>query len=428
MLDLSPYPRVAWPRFRRVRQPLKGPRESDVAGAVRREISQVRHLIQPGKTYAIGLGSRGIANLALIARTAIEEIRSAGADVVIIPAMASHGGATPEGQKEVLESFGITEKTMNAPIDARMEVTMVDHLPDGTPVFFSTAALDADGIIPINRVKLHTAFHGPIESGLTKMLVIGFGKQRGAATIHSRGFAVFDRIIPEVGRLLINRLPVTFGLAVVENGREETALVRALPKDRILAEEPELLNFSREWLARLPFDDIDVLVVGQIGKNISGDGMDPNVTGRYGSTAVTGGPNIGKIAVLNLTRDTHGNANGIGLADSVSAHAYREIDWSKTYTNALTSTEFRPIKTPMVMANDRDAIEVVLRTVNGRAPEHTRTVIIQNTLKLEELVISEALWSEAQAKGLEPLSDWTPLSFNADGNLTEAAGLEIGSA
>ena len=426
MLNLNQFPPVEWPRFRRMRQTLQGPCEADVAAAVRREIAQVQHLITPGKTYAIGVGSRGIANIALITRSTIEEIRHRGADVVIIPAMASHGGATPDGQKEVLASFGITEDTMGARIDARMDVAMIDRLPDGTPIYFSRAALDADGIIPVNRVKLHTAFHGPIESGLTKMLVIGFGKQRGAAAIHSRGFSVFDRLIPDVGRILIERLPIVFGVAILENGYEETALVRALPAERILAEEPHLMNMSRQWIAQLPFDNIDVLVVGQIGKNISGDGMDPNVTGRYGAVGVSGGPTIGKMAVLNLTTETHGNANGVGVADSVSLHAYREIDWAKTYTNALTSTEFGPIKTPMVMPNDHDAIEVVLRTINGRSPEHTRTVIIQNTLKLEEVVISEALWDESQTKGLQPQNDWAPLVFNDEGNLLDAVGLPIG--
>ena len=426
MLNLNQFPRVNWPRFRRVRQTLQGPRETDVAAAVRREITQVQHLITPGKTYAIGVGSRGIANIALIARTTIEEIRRSGADVIIVPAMASHGGATPDGQKEVLASFGITEAAMGAHIDARMDVAIIDHLPDGTPIYFSQAALDADGIIPINRVKLHTAFHGPIESGLTKMLVIGFGKQHGAATVHSRGFAVFDRLIPEIGRIMMERLPIVFGLAILENGYEDTALVRALPAERILAEEPQLMDRSRQWIARLPFDNIDVLVVGQIGKNISGDGMDPNVTGRYGAVGVSGGPTIGKMAVLNLTTETHGNANGLGVADSVSLHAYREIDWAKTYTNALTSTEFGPIKTPMVMPNDHDAIEVVLRTINGRSPENTRTLVIQNTLKLEELVISEALWEDAHAKGLQPQNDWAPLIFDAEGNLHDAGGLPIG--
>ncbi len=426
MLNLNDFPPVNWPQFCCVQQTLKGPREDDITVAVRRELEVVKALIQPGKTYAVGVGSRGIANIALVTHTIIHEIRRFGADAVIIPAMASHGGATPEGQREVLASFGITEKSMNATIDARMDVEVIEYLPDGTPIYFSKAALETDGIIPINRVKLHTAFHGPIESGLTKMIVIGFGKQQGAASIHRHGFTAFPDLIPQIGRLIIDRLPIVFGLALVENGDEETALIRALPADKILNEEKSLLSLSRDWIARLPFDDIDVLVVGQIGKNISGDGMDPNVTGRYAVDGISGGPSVGKIAVLNLTEETHGNANGMGVADSISSRAHREIDWTKTYTNALTSTEFGPIKTPMVMANDHDAIEVILRTINGRHPENTRVVIILNTLKLERFVISKALEQEANAKGLKILTGWDQLIFNPDGNLDDACGLIIG--
>lgn len=428
MLNLNAFPSVEWPRFQRVRQSVQVPREEDIAAAVRREIARVRHLIAPQKTYAMGLGSRGIANLSTVAKTAIDEIHRLGAEVVIIPTMGSHGGATPEGQKEVLASYGITEQSMGVLIDARMDTELVAHQANGTPIYFSRAALDADGIIPINRVKPHTAFHGPVESGLAKMLAIGFGKQQGAAAVHSRGFDVFHQVIPEVAQILIERLPVTFGIALVENGLEATALIRAIPADAILQEEPDLLNHARAWMARLPFNDVDVLVVGQIGKNISGDGMDPNVTGRYAPAHATyPGPSIGKIAVLNLTADSHGNANGIGLADSVSLHAYQEIDWAVTYTNALTSTEFNPIKTPMVMANDHDAIEVVLRTINGRDPKHTRTVIIRNTLQLEEFAISEALWEEAQAQGLVALGVGTALQFDANGDLPDAVGIPLGN-
>lgn len=426
MLDLSPFPPIDWPQFRAVRQVLPGPTESDVVEAVRREIAGVQHLIGPGKTYALGLGSRGIANLAIVAKTTIEEIQVRGADVVIVPTMGSHGGSTAEGQKAVLASYGITEASMNARIDARMDTEDIGQQPDGTPIYFSRAALEQDGIIPINRVKSHTAFHGPIESGLAKMLAIGFGKQRGAAAVHTRGFDHFHQVIPDVASYIIEHLPVTFGIALVENGREETALVRAVPADAILQEEPQLLHQSREWMARLPFDHLDVLVVAQLGKNISGDGMDPNVTGRYGpANANYPGPTIGKIVVLSLTKETHGNANGIGLADSVSRRAYDAIDWPTTYTNALTSTEFEPIKTPMVMAHDRDAIEVALRTINGVHPAHTRVLIIHDTLHLEDMAISEALWDDARQIGLTALSDWAPLTFDASGTLHHAAGIAL---
>ncbi len=426
MLDLSLFPPIDWPRFRAVRQVLPGPTEPDVLNAVRREIAGVQHLITPGKTYAVGLGSRGIANLALVAQTTIEEIRTRGADVVIVPTMGSHGGASADGQKAVLRSYGITEDSMKAPIDARMEVEEIGRQDDGTPIYFSRAALEQDGIIPINRLKSHTAFHGPIESGLAKMLAIGFGKQRGAAAVHTRGFDHFHHVIPEVARFIIEHLPVAFGVALVENGQEATALVRAVPADAILTEEPHLLEKSREWMARLPFDHLDVLVVAQLGKNISGDGMDPNVTGRYGpANAHYPGPTIGKIVVLGLTKETHGNANGIGLADSVSRRAYDAIDWPTTYTNALTSTEFEPIKTPMVMENDRDAIEVALRTINSVHPPKARVLIIRDTLHLEDMAVSEALWDDPKARELTPLGDWVPLTFDESGTLQHAAGVSL---
>lgn len=425
MLDLTAFPAISWPKFRRVKQFLEGQKEPDPANAVRREIEKVDQFVHAGKTYAIGLGSRGIANLKPIAQAAIQEIRKLGANVVIVPAMASHGGATPEGQKEVLSSFGITEESMGVPIDARMDTTIIAQLNDGTPVHFSQAALDTDGVIPINRVKLHTAFRGSIESGLTKMLVIGFGKQRGAATIHSRGFSMFHQVIPEAGRLILDRVTVPFGLAIVENGFDETALIRAVASNRILQTEPELLELSRKLMARLPFSSIDVLVVGQLGKNISGDGMDPNVTGRYGSDAAQGGPHIQKVAVLNLTKETHGNANGVGLADTIPYHAFQEIDWVKTYTNALTSTEFRPIKAPMVAKNDHDAIEIALRTLNGRSPEDARMVVIRNTLELEYMAISQPLEEEAKALGLQWLSPLQDIIFDQDGNLPDALGIPL---
>ncbi len=219
---------------------------------------------------------------------------------------------------------------------------------------------------------------------------------------------------------------MAFGLALVENGHEETALIRAVPANEILEEEPKLLEKARDWMARLPFDDLDVLAVAKLGKNISGDGMDPNVTGRYGPPdAPYPGPHIAKIVVLSLTPETQGNANGIGLADSVSRRAYEAIDWPKTYTNALTSTEFNPIKTPMVMANDHDAIEVALRTVNGRDPAKARVLIIRDTLHLEQMVISEALWNDAVDAGLTPLGDWTVLNFDDTGTLHRVGSVDL---
>jgi hypothetical protein len=398
MWRVSGFGDIAWPRVRPVAQPLPGPREDDVSGAVEREIARVADRVHAGRTYAVGVGSRGVQRIAEITRAVVSALRRRGADAFIVPAMGSHGGATADGQREVLASLGVTESSVGAPIDARMEVEEVDRLDDGTRVFFSQAALKADGVIPINRVKPHTAFRGPVESGIAKMLVIGFGKQQGAASIHRLGMSEFGRVIPLVARRLLERVPVAFGIAVVENGREEVAEIRALAGERILEDEPPLLERARQWMARLPFEQIDVLVVGQMGKNISGDGMDPNITGRYGVTGMTGGPRVERLVVLHLTPETRGNANGMGMADIISEEAYRAVDWAKTYVNALTYADFVPVKTPAVLASDRDAIEMALRTVHARPAERARMVFITNTLRLERFVISEALAEEARAR------------------------------
>lgn len=426
MLDLTQFTEIAWPRVRRVRQKLHSQRLANIPKSTQDTLASVQAGIQPGKTYAIGVGSRGIHNIATITKSVIEFILACKAQAVIVPAMASHGGATAEGQREVLADYGITEQSMGVPIEASMAVHQLGSLPDGTPIYFSEAALKVDGVIPINRVKAHTDFHGPLESGLAKMLVIGFAKQMGAASIHSRGFHHFHHLIPEVAEILLSKVHVPFGVAIVENGYDETAIIKAIPGNNLLNEEAELLKTTRHFLPTIPFAALDILVVSQIGKNISGEGMDPNVTGRYTNDVASGGPKIAKIAILNLTKSTHGNACGFGLADTISKHAYDEVDWQKTYTNALTSTEFNSIKTPMVCKNDRETIEMVLRTANGITLPHVRLAIIKNTLSLNEFVISESLWPEAEQLGLEPLTEWEDFSFDTEGNLAAVAGLPIG--
>ncbi len=416
---------TVWPQFRRVTQVMKGLQEVDPARAVVDQWPTVRTEIKAGKTYALGVGSRGIRSIALIVKQVIDLIRAEGADAVIIPAMASHGGATAAGQREVLAALGITEATMGVAIDDDMAVEEVARLNDGTPLYFSRAALSRDGVIPINRVKPHTDFHGPHESGLCKMLVIGFGKHVGAASVHRRGFTEFHRVLPEAGELLLRRVPVPCGVAVVENGREETARIRVLPKALMLAEERALLDEAREWMARLPFQHVDLLVVGRLGKNLSGSGMDPNVTGRWISRAATGGLEATRLTVLNLTPETHGNAIGVGAADTIPRHLFESIDWEKTYLNGLTSTELAGARIPMVLENDRQAVEAAIRAINGRTPAQGRVVVIRDTLSVEEFAISEGLADEADRLGLTPHGPWEPICFDADGSLPSVAGISL---
>jgi hypothetical protein len=426
VLDLSVYPAIDWPRFLRVRQTLGGPPEiQDVEGAVEAAVASQSHRIEAGKTYAVGVGSRGIARLADIVEALIRALKRRGADAFIFPAMGSHGGATAEGQRDVLETLGVTEARMGVPIRARMDVKPLAEVEPGLWAYASVDALEADGIILVARVKPHTAFHGPIESGVCKMLAIGLGKQRGAASVHAVGFARFAEVIPKVARTVLDHIRMPFSLAIVENGHDRPALIEALTPEGLESREAALLEKARAWMARLPFDQIDVLVVGEIGKNISGDGADPNVTGRYAPKGVSGGPDVQKLVYLNLTLETHGNGMGVGMADIVTEHLYRQLDLAKTYTNAFTSTEMVPAKIPVVMPSDHDAIELALRTLNGRRPEAARVVAIPNTLKLEEMVISEPLWQEAEAKGCVRLSEPAPARFDERGNAPVLAGLRL---
>lgn len=425
MWNLKLESETEWPRFRQVRQDLKGPRVADIRAAVAREVASVEDRIEPGRTYALGVGSRGVRNIAALTAAVVAAVRQRGAKVFIVPAMGSHGGATAAGQREVLESLGVTEATVGAPIDDAMDVEVVARLSDGTPLYFSRAALRADGVIPLNRVKPHTDFHGPHESGLVKMLVIGFGKQVGAASVHSRGFLQFKHVLPEAGRILLDRVSVPFGVAVVENGREETALVEAIRGEEILDGDRRLLDQARSWMATLPFQEVDLLVVGRLGKNISGSGMDPNVTGRWLSRAAEGGLDATRLTVLNVTPESHGNAVGLGAADTIPRHFYESIDWEKTYMNVITSTELSGARIPMVLANDRQAVEAAIRSINGRSPAESRTVVIRDTLSLEYFAVSEGLWEEAQARGLEAHGEWQPIHFEPDGSLLQVAGIPL---
>jgi len=414
-----------WPKFCRVRQPLNGPEETDVKTAVERELAQVDDRIVAGKTYAIGVGSRGIRAIADMVAALVQGLHQRGAEAVIIPAMGSHGGGSASGQREVLESFGVTEKSVGAAIDADMAVESLGQLADGTPIYFSRAALARDGIIPVNRIKPHTDFHGPHESGLVKMLVIGFGKHRGAASVHSRGFGAFERVLPEAGRLLVDRLSIPFGMAIVENGYERTAEIRALAGEILMDQERQLLDQARAWLARLPFAEIDLLLVGRLGKNISGSCMDPNVTGRWISSAASGGLRATRLTVLNLTEESHGNAIGLGAADTIPDHLFQAIDWEKTYMNGLTSTELSGARIPMVLKNDHQAVEAAIRSINGRTTKESRVVVIRDTLSLEEFAISEGLADEANALGLSLLGGWEPIQFGPSEDLPSVAGIRL---
>lgn len=397
-LDLTRYPAIPLPRFAKVRQLFAKGRIDDIAGEVRAKSAP--HLTDlQGKRIAVGIGSRGIANIREIAGTLIEELRAAGAEPSIIPAMGSHGGATASGQAEVLASYGITPASMGVPIDASMEVASIGELEPGLPVYVAKSALRADGIVVIARVKAHTGFRGPIESGVAKMLTIGLGKQIGTDSLHSRGFGRFAELIPRMAQAVVEKSRVLFALAIVENAYEQTCRIETLSREEILAmeREAELLEESKRIMGRILFPEFDALVIEEIGKNISGDGQDPNVTGLYITRYCSGGPRFQKSVIFDLSGESHGNANGMGSADVITRTLFDKIDFISTYTNAFSSTEFLPVKIPMVAETKEDALRIALKSCNGVVPGKQRVVWIKNTFALEEILISESLLEEAQA-------------------------------
>jgi hypothetical protein len=414
----------AFPRMFRVRQDFPRQEPLDLRASVIEQCGRLK--IRPGTRVAVGVGSRGIANLAAIVGLVLEQIRAAGAQPFVIPAMGSHGGATPEGQREVLASYGLTEKSLNAPILASLEVEQIGKSADGVPVFCSKEALAADGIVIINRVKPHTDFSGGLGSGLLKMCVIGLGKRAGATAMHQAASQLgHEQVIRGMARVVLARAPILGGIAILENQFHETARLVALPKDEMEQGEEPLLAEARNLMPLLPFDEIDLLVVDQLGKNISGAGMDPNVTGR-GVQGYSGSlqrhdrpaPFIKRIFVRDLTPETHGNAIGIGLADVTTTRLVRAMDPHITSVNALTALTPQCAKIPIHFESDREAIAMVLASLALPPSHSSRVVRIQDTLSLAEMEVSEAMGEDCRARSnLSCLSDLYDMQFDPVGNL-----------
>jgi len=402
----------------RVAQRFQSPGRCDLAAEISRQIAapEISRRIPRGGRVAVAVGSRGIAEIDRIAAATVAALRAHGAEPFIIPAMGSHGGATAEGQRDVLASLGVTEAAVGAPIVASMDVVELGRLPDGSAVYWDREAHAAGAAVTIGRVKPHTAFHGRIESGLIKMAVIGVGKQRGAQSIHAPGFAAFDVRLIQAWEVVRRRAPLLFGVAVIEDAYDVPAEIAVVPPEAVLDREPALLDRARSLMARLPVAVADVLIVQEIGKNISGDGMDPNITGRYPTPFATGGPAIRKIAVLDLTAETHGNANGMGLADFVTQRLVEKLDLAATYMNALTSTVAEAVRLPMVLGTDRDAVAAALGTAPPAEGGRPRVVYIRNTLALGEVAVSEALVADLESHA-RPVSEPGLLSFSDDGTL-----------
>lgn len=413
LLDDIPLPKMA-----KVKQTFDQTKEEDVAGVLRGQLELVSNTVKPGMEIAVAVGSRGVDRLVDLTAITVEFLQGLGAKPFIVPSMGSHGGATAEGQKAVLEHLGITKESVKAEIRSSMEVIKIGELPNGLPVYIDKLASEADGIVVINRVKPHTAFRGPVESGIMKMISIGLGKQKGAEACHQLGFKHMAEHVPAMARMILEKMPILFAVATVENAFDKVAKVDVLPPEEIEEREIELQRLSKQLLPKLFFDQIDVLVVDEIGKNISGDGMDPNITGRYPTPYAHGGPEVSKMVVLDVTPQSEGNANGVGTSDFTTERLVSKMDRHGTYANGLTSTVVGPTHISTTLPNDRMALQAAIKTCNILDFTQVKMVRIKNTLEISEVEVSQAFLEHVEDHpNLEQSSELYDLVFSAEGNL-----------
>jgi hypothetical protein len=414
LLDEIVVPKLAW-----VRQRFDRPVIENAAAALEEKLARadIGDRIKPGQRVALAVGSRGIANLPVMVKTLVDTVRQMGAHPFIVPAMGSHGAATAAGQTDLLNALGITEAAVGTSIRSSMQVLQVGTTADGLPAYVDRLAAEADAIVMLNRIKPHSSYRGPYESGLMKMLAIGLGKQAGADTCHRLGFARMAENIPALGRIILEATNLVFGVAVLENAYHETCRIEVLPKEVIESREPELLQEAWKHVPRLHFDSLDVLIIDEIGKDISGTGFDTNLVGRY-HTECSGGPDITRAATLDITDASHGNGNGLGILDFTTRRAFDKFSFEKTYPNALTSTVPGSVKVPMVLKNDRQVFQACIKTCNIRDPKDVRLARIKNTQQIERLQVSGALTAEVDAHpNLEWLGEFEQLPFDGEGNL-----------
>jgi hypothetical protein len=413
---------MGFPKVVRVRQRFQSTRVEDIPARVAREVGRLDLSgLTPGDSVAITAGSRGVANIATIIRSLAEELKKRRALPFIVPAMGSHGGGTAEGQRSVLAHYGITEAAMGVPIRATMETLPIGETPEGTPVVLDRNALEADHIAVVNRIKPHTDFDAEIESGLTKMLAIGLGKHRGAIRYHRANNRYgYYRVLTRVAEVVRKRCSILLGLGIVENGYDQTGVIEAMTSDGLFEGEKRLLKVAKSWLARIPFDRGDVLVVDEMGKNVSGTGMDTNVIGRRAGSGqpFAGSPSFSRIVVRDLTPESYGNAIGVGMADVVTRRLVDKIDTRPTYVNAVTSTNLESVRIPVTVDSDREALETAISTSGADSGEDCRMIWIRNTLALDHLVASEALLDEVERnRDLQVLEYVGDLGFDSKGNL-----------
>ena len=426
---------MVFPRMMRIRQTFEAERLADVAGEVARQLESLDlgRKVRPGQTVAITAGSRGIANIAPITRAICRHVEGLGAIPVIIPAMGSHGGGTAEGQREIIESYGVTEEYTGAAIRSSMETVIIDRTPQGIPVHFDRNAFECDHVIVAGRIKPHTGFAGEIESGLHKMMLIGLGKHAGAKIYHR---AILDysfrEIIAAVAAVVLEKCKILCGVAIVENAYDETARIEAVTPEKFYEREKELLTLARKGMPKLPFREIGLLIVDEIGKNISGSGMDTNVIGRK----FVGNPDEGRdevcckrIFIRGLTEETHGNACGIGLAEFTNRRTVDQMDQHITRINALTGGHPTAAAIPVAFETDREVLEAALQTVGLDEPANAKVVQISNTLHVSDVLVSEAYLPQiASRPDLQILEGPFEMEFDQDGFLLPVSATAVAAS
>lgn len=354
---------------------------------------EIASSVKAGQSIAVLVGSRGICDLNMTVKSTIDNLIRLGTKPFIVPAMGSHGGGVAEEQRKIIEDYGITEEAMGVPIKASMETVIIGETSEGVPVHIDRNAYNADGIVPIGRVKVHTDFDGPIESGLCKMLAIGGGKHNGCSRLHREGFDKFPVLIPQVAEVMIATLNIPFGVAIIENAQEKIYNIEIVAGNKIMEREPELLRISKSLMPKLQFKEIDVLIVEQIGKDITGAGMDPNITGRKSVGKIAGfeGPDIKRIFVLGLSDMTHNNATGCGIADFMLKDSYGQIDLTSTYTNCIASGNPEAGKIPILVENEEEGLRAAIQTCSGIDMNEAKIVKIKDTLHLIDIQVSGSM-------------------------------------
>lgn len=408
------------PRMVTIHQKYDDRKITDTAAAIRAQLEALPdHESYKDKRICITVGSRGIPDLDVMVRTMCDVLKEWGAKPFIIPAMGSHGGGTAEGQLEMIAGYNVTEKTMGVPILASMEVVQYGEL-NGIPLYCDKYAYESDGIVIFNKVKPHTDFRGPHESGLLKMIAIGIAKHKGAAMFHSFGFERFAELIPPVAEIFLQKCPVAFGVGVVQNAYDDICNITACTPENLIKTDAALLVEAKEKIAKFLFDDIDLLIIDEIGKNISGNGHDPNVTGRNITHSFHGVLKLDKMFIRGITQQAHHNGCGLSAADITTRKVLNDIDWDATWTNGLTTGVMTAGQIPVYANNDKDAIQMCIRSMHNVDFNKVRVVHIKNTLAMSTIEVSESLYESIKdLPGISYVSGPVQMEFDKDGNLIE---------